>query len=190
MMLKVSDVKQFLYCPRVVYFTYVMPVHKKITRKMEYGKEEHLEIERLEKRRKLRSYDLSAGERRFRTKLCSERLDLEGILDMHIVTSSGCFPVEFKHTTRKPSLHHKYQLVSYALLLEDQYGKAVRHGYLYLIPGKRVITVEITPNARSYVKRTLEKIRTMVVRETFPPAPRRPARCFDCEYANYCADVV
>lgn len=190
MILKVSDVKQYFYCPRVLYFTYVMPVRKKVTRKMEYGKEEHVELERLEKRRKLCSYNLSAGERRFRTNLYSERLRLEGVLDMHIVTESGCFPVEFKNTTRKPSLNHKYQLVSYAMLLEDQYNKTVRHGYLYLIPGKRVYTVEITPNARSFVKRTLDKIRTMVARESFPPAPRRRGRCFDCEYANYCADVL
>jgi CRISPR-associated exonuclease Cas4 len=115
MMLKVSDVKQFLYCPRVVYFTYVMPVHRKVTRKMEYGKEEHLELERLEKRRGFRSYDLSSGERRYRTKLYSERLGMEGVLDMHIMCGSGCFPVEFKHTSRRPGLNHKYQLVCYAI---------------------------------------------------------------------------
>ncbi|MBE0467359.1 MAG: CRISPR-associated protein Cas4 [Candidatus Desulforudis sp.] len=190
MMLKVSDVKQFLYCPRVVYFTYVMPVPRKVTRKMEYGKEEHLDIERLERRRKLRSYDLSGGERRYRTKLRSERLGVEGVLDMHIVCNSGCFPVEFKNTSRRPGLHHKYQLVSYAMLLEDQYGKPVRQGYLYLTPGKRIYGVEITPNARTFVRRTLDKIRMMIARESFPPAPRRPARCFECEYRNYCADVV
>jgi CRISPR-associated exonuclease Cas4 len=190
MKLKVSDVKQFLYCPRVVYFTYVMPVQPRSTRKMEYGKEEHLEIERLEKRRKLRSYNLSAGERYYRTKLHSERFGLEGVLDMHILSEAGCIPVEFKNTSRKPALNHKYQLVSYAMLLEDRYGKPVRHGYLYLIPGKRVYAVEITPNARAFVSRVLGKIRLMITRETFPPAPRRPVRCFECEYRNYCADVV
>lgn len=190
MMLKVSDVKQFLYCPRVVYFTYVMPVHRKVTRKMEYGKEEHLELERLERRRGFRSYDLSEGERRYRTKLCSERLGVEGVLDMHIMCGSGCFPVEFKNTSRHPGLNHKYQLVCYAMLLEDEYGKPVRHGYLYLIPGKRVHVVEMTPNARTFVRKTLGRIKMMIARESFPPAPGRPARCFECEYRNYCADVV
>lgn len=190
MRLKVSDVKQYFYCPRVLYFTYVMPVQKKTTRKMKQGKKEHFELDRLEKRRKFRSYNLTAGKRVFRTPLYSQRLRLAGVLDMHIVTEAGCFPVEFKNTTRKPSLNHKYQLISYAMLLEDRYGTTVRHGYLYLSPGKRVYTVEITPNARAFVKRTLEKIRLMVARETFPPAPRRPGRCFDCEYVNYCADVV
>ena len=190
MMLKASDVKQFLYCPRVVYFSYVMPVPRKVTRKMEYGKEEHLDLERLEQRRKLRSYDLAGGERHYRTKLYSERLGMEGVLDMHIVCSSGCFPVEFKNTIRRPGLHHKYQLVSYAMLLEDRYGRSVRRGYLYLSPGKRIYVVEITPNARAFVRRTLDKITTMIIREIFPPVPTRAARCLECEYRNYCADVV
>jgi CRISPR-associated exonuclease Cas4 len=157
---------------------------------MEYGQEEHLEIARLEKRRGLRSYDLSDGERYYRTKLYSARLGVEGVLDMHIVSDSGCFPVEFKNTSRRPGLNHKYQLVSYAMLLEDRYLKPVRQGYLYLIPEKRVYRVEITPNARTFVRKTLDKIRTMIARENFPPAPRRPARCIECEYRNYCADVV
>ena len=63
--LKVSDIKQFLYCPRNVYFTYVCPVDKKTTHKMNHGKEEHLELERLEKRRTFRRYRLENGERKF-----------------------------------------------------------------------------------------------------------------------------
>lgn len=38
MMLRVSDLKQFIYCPRIVYYNYVMPVEKKTTYKMEHGK--------------------------------------------------------------------------------------------------------------------------------------------------------
>src|SRR5690606_2667646 len=34
--LNVTDIKQYIYCPRIIYFTYCKPVQKKNTFKMEY----------------------------------------------------------------------------------------------------------------------------------------------------------
>ncbi|KKM10616.1 CRISPR-associated protein Cas4 [Clostridiales bacterium PH28_bin88] len=187
--LRVSDIKQYLYCPRVVFFTYVCPVEKKITRKMEYGKEEHVELDRLEKRRTFRRYRLEEGERKFHTRLYSTRLGLEGMLDMHIVSRGECIPVEFKYSSQEPALNHKYQLVAYAMLLEDTYNIPVRNGFLYLIPGTEVYPVEVTPNSRDFVKETLRKIRRMIKTELFPGPPRGQGRCVDCEYRNFCRDM-
>lgn len=186
--LKVSDIKQFLYCPRIVYFTYVCPVDKKTTHKMNHGKEEHLELERLEKRRTFRRYRLENGERKFHTRLYSPRLRLEGMLDMHIVTGTEIVPVEFKYSSQTPALNHKYQLVAYAMLLEDNYHKPVRQGFLYFIPGNRIYPVAVTPNSRKFVKETLAKIQEMIVSERFPRPPYDKGKCTDCEYRNYCRD--
>ena len=89
--LRVSDLKQYIYCPRVVYFTYVCPVEKKLTRKMVYGSEAHLELDRLEKRRTFKRYNFKEGERKFHTSLYSPRLGLEGRLDMHIAAGKEIF---------------------------------------------------------------------------------------------------
>lgn len=156
---------------------------------MAYGKEEHLELDRLEKRRTFKRYGLAEGTRVFHQYLRSERLGLEGRLDMHVITSGEYFPVEFKHTFKGPSLNHKYQLVSYAMLLEDFYNKPVRYGFLYLIPEKKPYPIEINPNARIFVKESLDKIRDIVVSERMPRPNRLKCRCIDCEYRNFCGDV-
>lgn len=187
--LRVSDVKQYFYCPRIIYYTYVCPVDKKVTAKMNYGKEAHVELDRLEKRRVFKRYKLSEGERKFHTVLYSPRLGLEGKLDMHIVSGKEIFPVEFKHTPAGPSLNHKYQLITYAMLLEDKYECIVRYGFLYLNQAKEVVPVEITPNARVFVKETLEKIREIITWERMPQRATRKRRCIDCEYRKYCGDV-
>ncbi|MDH7578357.1 MAG: CRISPR-associated protein Cas4 [Bacillota bacterium] len=186
--LKVSDIKQYLYCPRIIYFTYVLPVEKKTTPKMEIGKEEHLKTARLEGRRRLRAYGLTEGERFFNTYLFSPRLGLEGVLDMYLAVPRGSFPVDFKNTCRL-AVNHKYQLLAYALLLEDQLGRPVRGGFIYLIPLGRAVYVEATPEARLYTKRLLGAIRGLIGQEQFPSLPRRAGRCADCEYRNYCGDV-
>ena len=88
--LRVNDIKQYAYCPRVVFYQYSMPVQKKATWKMEQGKIEEAEIDRLEKRRKLSGYRLAEGERRFHLWLSSKRLGLTGKLDLLIDSPEGC----------------------------------------------------------------------------------------------------
>lgn len=189
--LRVSDIKQYFYCPRIIYFNYVCPVQAKVSRKMEYGREAHIELDRLEKRRKFKRYNLSEGKRFFHTHLYSPRLGLKGKLDMYIEASGEFFPVEFKNTSGGLALNHKYQLVAYAMLLEEYFGKPVRYGFVYLNDqeGGDVRPVEITPNCRDFVKATMRKIREIISRETMPPAPGAAKRCTDCEYSNFCGDV-
>jgi CRISPR-associated exonuclease Cas4 len=187
--LRVSDIKQYIYCPRVVYYHYVLPVERKITRKMVYGKEEHIELDRLEQRRKFKRYGLAQGERRFHTHLYSARLNLEGKLDMHICAGTDFFPVEFKHTGRKVSLNHKYQLTAYAMLLEDKYNIIVRCGFVYLNMRNEVVPVEITPGMRLYIRQVIEKINRMIEMQVMPDATKGKNRCTDCEFRKFCGDV-
>jgi CRISPR-associated exonuclease Cas4 len=187
--LTVTDLKQFFYCPRIIYFTYVLPVEKKVTAKMQEGALAHLEAVRLEGRRSLKAFKLEEGQRIFRTPLVSDRLGLTGLLDMHLVTPTGCFPVEFKDTNRPLSVNHKYQLAAYVLLLEEHYGKPVRGGFIYYLPRKTARYIEVTPGMRVHVKDKLKKIRSLIERQIFPEAPRRRGRCVDCEYKNFCGDV-
>ncbi|MDI3281650.1 MAG: CRISPR-associated protein Cas4, partial [Bacillota bacterium] len=98
--LTVTDIKQYFYCPRIVYFLHVLPVDRRPTAKMAYGKEEHLRLDALEKRRRLARYGLAEGERRFHVFLHSERWNLAGLLDLLIIAPGGYFPVEFKYSAR------------------------------------------------------------------------------------------
>lgn len=190
MPLRVSDLKQYIYCPRILYYYYTLPVPRRVTRKMQYGGLEHVEIHRLEKRRSLKAYGILEGERTFQVFLESERLGLHGVLDMMITTSTGdVYPVDFKHSLSKKGLHQKYQLAAYTMLLEEKYSKPVRFGFLYLIPAKTAIPVEITPGMRDHVKKTLSAIRTIAKSERMPGYVRSKQRCTDCEFHNFCADL-
>ena len=62
---RVTDLKQFAYCPRIPFYQHIMGFHGKPTYKMEQGKAAQAAIETLEKRRRLREYGLSDGKRHF-----------------------------------------------------------------------------------------------------------------------------
>ncbi|MEW6623315.1 MAG: CRISPR-associated protein Cas4 [Bacillota bacterium] len=191
MALKVSDLKQYIYCPRILYYYYVLPVPRRVTRKMEYGKLEHMEVKKLEKRRGLKSYGIfENGERFFQVSLVSDRLGLHGVLDMMIVSANGAiYPVEFKHSISKKGLHQKYQLAAYAMLLEEKYLKPIRFGFIYLIPTKTIIPLEITQSMREHIKKVLSAIQKVAEGEKMPGYIRSKQRCLNCEFKNYCADM-
>lgn len=187
--LRVNDLKQYGYCPRIVYYQYVLPVERVPTYKMEHGKAAQIDIEALEKRRKLKAYGLARGERIFNPWLRSSRIGLSGRLDLLIRTEAACYPVDFKYTEEPPQRNHVLQLAGYALLVEEHFGVSVTTGFLYLIPKKDVAVFELSCEMKEEVKEILERIREMIRKESLPePTPVR-SRCQDCEYQNYCADI-
>lgn len=187
--LTVNDIKQYIYCKRVVFYHYLMPVDKKATYKMEHGKMMEEDIERLEQRRKLKKYNLDKGERIFHLWMRSDRLGLSGKLDMLISSNGEYFPVDFKFTTGIPHKNHRYQLGGYALLVEERFGVKVNNGFIYLIPENDVAIIGLTDELKMDILKIIKDIRLMIRKETMPEATKHRAKCLDCEFRNYCGDV-
>ncbi len=182
--------KQYPYCPRIVYYTYLLPLRARpTTYKMQEGKLAHERIEQMEERRSLRAYGLGEGVRQFEVALTSTRLGLTGKLDMIIETASEVVPVDFKNSHGRVGLNHKYQLTAYALLVEEAYGRPVRRGFIYLAPQKRAEEIRITSNMRGWVHKALREIRAMLDAEAKPPPTRVRSRCVDCEFRSLCPEV-
>lgn len=131
MRLEVTDLKQWRYCARVVWYRYCLPDVRPVTSLMAQGIAHHREEEGREERRSLRPYGLAAGERHFDVALRSERLGLRGRLDLAIAVPGRASPgaeavvVEYKDSEQRPGPHFKLQLAAYALLLEEAWGLPV-----------------------------------------------------------------
>lgn len=194
--LEVSDLKQWRYCPRVVWYHYCLPAVRPITDLMEQGIAHHQDEEGREERRSLRSYGLKQGERSFDLALRSEHLGLRGRIDLAIAVPERSAPgaeavvVEYKDSERPPGQHFKLQLAAYALLLEEAWGMAVRTGWIYLIPLRKATQVAITPALRRTVATISSEIQAAIGGEALPapPSSRRP--CISCEFRRFCNDVV
>lgn len=190
MLLNVSDIKQFCYCPRIPYYRYVMPVPHIETPNMLSGRAVHLAMPRTERRRTLRRYQLRDGERLFNQVFVSERLGLMGKLDLLIRDGTLYFPVEYKDSVGEPGLHHRYQLAAYALLVEDSLNTVVRTGYVYMLGGDEVFQYEISESKKRHVKQMVARIGKLIEMEAIPnPTPHRD-RCSNCEFRLYCADIA
>jgi CRISPR-associated exonuclease Cas4 len=187
--LRVNDLKQYEYCPRVVFYNTVMPVDRKATIKMERGKTEEFRVDALERRRSLRRYKLGSGERRFNVWLESARLGLSGRLDLLIVSGAGYFPVDFKYSRGRPHRNHVFQLAGYALLVEEAFGAVVDTGFIYLLPLQEAVAIKLTDQVKREAMGRLAAMRAMIKEGLLPGPTEVRSRCTDCEFRNYCGDV-
>jgi CRISPR-associated exonuclease Cas4 len=187
--LTVTDVKQWLYCRRIVFYTYLLGGPRPRTVAMVEGVRAHEEVEALERRRTLRAYGLADGERRFDVAASAGRLGLGARLDLLVVRDHEAIPVDFKDSRGPVGRNHAYQLTAYALIAEEITGRPVRRGFIYLIQARRAVELPIRPGMRRFVRRALVEMRAMLAAEALPPPTRHRARCTDCEFRRVCNDV-
>ncbi len=190
---RVGDLKQWVYCPRVLYYVICLPKIRPTTYKMEAGVEAGKSEEGREERRSLRLYGLAEGRREFDVPLSSSRYGLRGRTDL-IVWIDNPPPGEFVVVDYKLSdiagEHFKLQLMAYALLIEEMSGRKAKCGYLYFISKRRAEEVKFTQALREKLLRTLESMHRMLHTEIMPePTPNRN-KCLACEFRRFCNDVV
>lgn len=188
----VTDIKQWVYCPRILYYRFCLPDIRPITYKMELGKEEGRKQEELEKRRSLRAFGLRVGRREFNVSLSSPRYGLRGKVDLVIWSESPheeeIIPVDFKYS-KIPGAHFKLQLMAYGLLLEDMYRIPSKRGFIYLTPQRRSEEVKFHSHLRENLLETLENMHKMLISECMPSHTRQRSKCLSCEFRRFCNDI-
>jgi len=172
----VTDVKHYVYCPRLVYFDRVLHATPVFGSQQEEGKESHEDYVGKELRRKDAIYyspEFVGAEKLLFNPLSSDALGLQGNVDLIIKTAKGEFvPVEYKNMRSddgRVCMDHKYQLVAYALLIEETFGAVVKRGFVNYIPETLILQFEITPTMKSHVKRVLGHIGRIIKDEELPP---------------------
>jgi CRISPR-associated exonuclease Cas4 len=192
--LEVTDLKQWTYCPRIVFYRYCLPAIRPVTYSMEAGIQAHEVVAALEERRSLRTYGVTEGERQFDVALRSERLGLSGRIDLVIRYTTPTGPeaivVDYKLSEREAGPHFKLQLAAYGLMIEEAWGIPVRRAFLYHISQRRAEAIPLTPVLRRKVEQTVSAIHAAIAGEAIPLSPSSLSRCVSCEFRRFCNDVV
>ena len=190
---RVTDLKQWVYCPRILYYAMCLPDVRPITYKMTAGIEAGQDEEGREARRSLRAYGLTHGRREFNVALVSDRYGLRGLVDMVIwieaPEAGEVIPVDYK-LSNIPGEHFKMQVMAYGLMLEEVSGLPARRGFLYEIPKRRAEKIALDKRLRDKLLITLDAMHHMLHTEIMPaPTPNRN-KCLACEFRRFCNDVL
>ena len=92
----ITDLKQYIYCPRIFYYHACLPNIRPVTYKMKAGIDAHEDERKRALRRSFTMYDLPSGKRHFDVSVQSTALNLSGEIDEVVETDAGeLIPVDY-----------------------------------------------------------------------------------------------
>ena len=164
-----SDLNQYLYCPRRLYYLMFYQTQG-LNFVLAEGRSKH-------------AHQSRRGQWYREMYLRSEKLHLHGKIDL-LEGKTKLTPVERK---RGSSYHDndEVQLAAYCMLLEDYLDEPVRTGYLYLFGTNERYAITITDWHRNKVLQVVEAIRNMRL-DKIPDFADNPKKCEKCSTAAYC----
>lgn len=181
-------IKQYYFCPRIIYFLGVLGYSERLTESMIEGKDFHSSEEQKAKRRRS-----VAGERRESAKsvwsklsVVSEKLGLYGVIDEVYEVENGLVVVEnkFMKAPRKPYPGHIYQAAAYAMLAEEKIGKLTRKIIIKYLRDKKVFEIPLTEDIKKHVLWIISRIKSIIEKEKLPRGNYR--KCGNCGFAKIC----
>lgn len=184
-------IKQYYFCPRIIYYLGVLGYSERLTESMIEGKEFHLSEEQRAKRRKS-----VAGEKKEPAKcvwsklpIASEKLGLYGIIDEIYETENGLVIVEnkFMKAPKKPHPGHIYQAVAYAMLAEEKIGKIVRKIVIKYLKSNKSFEIPLTEDIKKHVQWTISRIKSIIEREKLPRGNDK--KCKNCGFIRTCSGL-
>lgn len=185
-----SDVIEYLFCPRFIYFMYCLdiPQHEEKRYKVLKGREVH-EIKASINKSYLRK-KLNVVKKEINVPLSSEKYHIHGIVDEILFMEDGtASPFDYKYAEYKEKLFKtlKYQSCIYSLLIEENYNVRVEQGYIcYVRSNNLVKEIEFHPKDREETINIISDILKIIEKGIFPKKAKSTARCLDCCYRNIC----
>ena len=185
-----SDMLEYLYCPRFIYYQNVLgiPQHEDTRYKVQVGRTIH-------KQKQMQNPDylrksLGVVDKETEVKLHSDTLGVRGIVDEILTLKDGTMaPLDYKYAEYFGEVYklHTYQSVLYGILIEENYGKPVNHGFLVFTRSKnKVVEIEHKEHLKKKVDEALQDIRKIITIGQFPRKTYYKRACIDCCYNNIC----
>ncbi len=183
-----SDIIEYLYCPRYIYFMYVLaiPQHEELYYKAMKGREIHekklkVNVDYLRKR-------LNVIDKKTDVYLTSK--NLRGIIDEILFLSDGtASPLDYKFAVYNERIFKTYrtQAHCYAKLISENFNKEVKTAYLVFIRSKnKLVEVPITEKGLLEIENHIRSIVKIIDGNIFPRATTSKMKCLTCSYRNLC----
>lgn len=171
-LVNVSDLNQYIYCPRRYWYLHFYDTQGRNYERIE-GKTIH-------------ENQSTRGDWINELYLESEELGLKGKLDVLDLDGARVVPVERKRAESGQYYRSdKIQLAGYCMLLEEHLDEPVEEGAIYLYETDQRMHVSISEGHREAVREIIREIRSMSV-NAVPSLVDNPSKCRACSARSYC----
>ena len=185
-----SDVMDYLFCPRFVYFMHVLKVGQHEHRRSLVNKGRDIHVMKLVQNKEHLRARVGTIEKHQDVYLSSQALKLVGRVDeVLILEDSTAAPLDYKYAFWQERLYKtiKTQQVLYALLIEENFQLPVNRAFVVYIRSKNHLeTIPIDRQMKDKALKMLETIFGIINQAKYPKATATKAKCADCTYRNLC----
>lgn len=183
-----SLLRQFLFCPRIPYYSEVLSLHPPQPLWVKQGIDWHHRQELLMRNRTLDRYGLQQARRCFQCPLASESMAIHGIADLVLIAESEVIPVEFKQAPGRLNRGGQIQLTAYGMLAEQRFGLPFKRAFVIRGERAKIECFPYTPEHRAMFDSALAGLRLALDSPILPDSPASLPQCGQCEYLNHCND--
>ncbi len=183
-----SDIIEHMFCPRFTYFEYVLRIPQYEDRHYKVEKGRYMHDLKLVRNRDYLRKRIGVQEKYLDQYLTNDYL--RGRIDEVLLLKDGTMaPLDYKFAQYKERLFSTYktQLISYALLIEENFQRPVHKGYLVYVRSKnKLLEVPITEADKRKVKDIAMEINRIITENIYPKGTRFKKKCVTCTYRNIC----
>lgn len=184
-----TDLMNYCYCPRIIYFVHVLKIPQATTRKEYKGREKDLEFKAKAKRTKVVK-EADFLPKLFQVHLESGALEMKTIADSIMINGKNkeAYPIQAKYafTPREIFRTQRLQLAMEAMLIEDQLKYRVPYGFIKFMRSNELVKVFIDAKLKEEVIQCFREIKEITRTEIMPEGTEYKKRCADCCYKNIC----
>lgn len=183
-MIGTEDIRQFIYCPRILFFRYIMHAPMQKTYKMEFGEKKHEKLQKIKNKE-----DDASTQKYYNMYLTDAKLGLVGLIDYFEFDGQEAFPIEIKSGNPPPEgldKPHKYQIIAQAILIENNFDFLVKKVRIYYIKQQEIIDYPFLIEDKLTVINIIQKIQKLLTSEVIPDPTGDLGKCKDCECQRYC----
>lgn len=185
--LTATDLMNYLYDPRIIYFVHVLKIPQATTAKELKGREKYEEFKSKSKRNKIIK-ELPFLEKFYDIYLASSKYNFATKLDCIAIdkAKNKAYPIQAKYSSRPRILYRsqKFQIVMEAMLVEERLGYKVPYGFVKFLKSGDFVKVIITEKLKNELLQTFGEIESIITEEKLPkPTPYKKKMMDNC-YKN------
>jgi len=184
-----SEIMGYLFCPRFVYYQNYLDISENEEKRYKVMKGRLIHEEKMKINQKYLRSKLGVKDKVIDKKMYSKKFKIHGIVDeILFLDDNTAAPLDYKYAKYKRIYQSlKYQMVMYALMIEDNYKIPVNRAYLVYTRSKDYVKrIDIDNKMKAKVESIIEEYIRIIDKGYYPKKTEYSKKCYDCAYRRIC----
>lgn len=185
-----SEVIEYLFCPRFVYYMNVLKIEQHEHKRKLVNKGRDIHALKLVRNKEYLRKKIGVEDKILDVYLTSQKLKLVGRIDeVLFLEDATAAALDYKYAFWEDRIYKtlKVQQTLYSLLIEENFDKIVKKAFLVYVRSKNHLEkIIISKKMKEEALEIVDEVFDIVNINYFPGKTKYKNKCLDCTYRNLC----